>query len=349
MESPANAENGVRVSADLGGAPAPDQVGSGPTGNRQHWRSWLRESPWQLPVLIVIAGAVIGALTPNYLSATNLRAILESAALTGIVAVTATPVTLSGNFFSLSTQQSSILGAVLFAWMIGHGVNVAVCLAATLLAVAFSGLLQGLLVAAGLNPIITTLAAGSVILGAVAWRTQSQSISMGSHSVSWLGIDQVFGLPASVLVFIGVTLVVSWVSAKTVFGRRTLLVGANRLTAEISGISVRRVTVWVFVVAGIGSAIAGILSASAIGYANTQFFGTLTFDVIAALLIGGTSIQGGYGSPLRSAFGAVLIAMINDAMLLHQYSSGVQQTVEGGLVLLVIVALQSKRLAGRRR
>jgi ribose/xylose/arabinose/galactoside ABC-type transport system permease subunit len=219
----------------------------------------------------------------------------------------------------------------------------------TLLAVALTGLVQGLVVAAGLNPIITTLAIGSIILGAVAWRTQSQSVSMGTHSVAWLGIDQVFGLPASVLVFVGVTLIVSWVSAKTVFGRRTLLSGANRLTADISGISVRRVTVAVFAVAGVGSAIAGILSASAIGYANTQFFGTLTFDVVAAVLIGGTSIQGGYGSPLRSAFGAILIAMINDAMLLHQYTSGVQQTIEGALVLLVIIALQASVFTGRRQ
>jgi ribose/xylose/arabinose/galactoside ABC-type transport system permease subunit len=315
---------------------------------RSRLRGISRDLPWQLPVLIVVGAVVIAIFTPHFLTGSNIRAILESAALTGIVAVTATPVTVSGNFFSLATQQSSILGAVLFAAMVGHGWTVGVAIVLTLLAVGATGLIQGLTVAAGLNAIIATLAAGSIILGAVAWRTHSQSVSLGEHEVAWLGIKQYLGLPMAVLVFIGVTIVLSVVSAKTTLGRQILLTGANRATARLSGIPTGRVTVWTFVISGFGSGIVGILTASAIGYADTQFFASLTFDVIAAILVGGTAIQGGFGSSLRSALGAVLIAMIGNAVLRHQFSSGVQQTIQGVLVLFVIVVLQSS-LSLRRR
>lgn len=319
-----------------------------PPPRRRGVLEWLRETPWQLPVGIVAVGLLIALFTPGFIQASNIRAILESASLTGIVAVSATSVTLSGNFFSLSTQQSAILGAVLFAYAIGHGWNVALAIAFVLVAGALTGLVQGAIIAAGLNAIITTLAAGSIMLGAIAWASQSQSVSMGTHTVNWLGIHQVAGVPPAVIVFVLVVAVLSWISAKTTLGRRTLLSGANRETAALSGISVKSVTVWSFVIAGVGAAIAGILSAAVIGYANTQFFGTLTFDAIAAVLVGGTAIKGGFGSPLRSAYGAVLIALINNAMLLHQFSSGAQQTIEGALVVVVIIVLQSSLIVGRK-
>ena len=299
-------------------------------------------------LVIIAVFVVIVLLTPGFFSVGNIRAILESASVTGVVAVTATLVTLSGNFFSLSTQQSCIFSAVLFAAMIGHGWAVPIALIVVLAAVTLCGVIQGVVVAAGLNPIITTLAAGSIILGGVAGVTQNASVSMGSRSVAWLGIDQFHGVPVAVIVFFVVTAAVWWVAEKTTLGRRTLLSGANRATAEISGISIATVTIWAFAIAGFGAALAGILTASEIGYANTTFFGTATFDVIAAILVGGTAIQGGYGSPLRSAYGAVFISVINNAMLAHQFSGGEQQALEGALVLAVIIFLQSPVFRGRR-
>ncbi len=74
----------------------------------------------------------------------------------------------------------------------------------------------------------------------------------------------------------------------------------------------------------------------------------MTFDVVAAILVGGTAIQGGHGSPFRSAYGALFIAMISNAMLLHQFSGGAQQALEGGLVLAIIVFLQSPVLRTMR-
>jgi ribose/xylose/arabinose/galactoside ABC-type transport system permease subunit len=254
-----------------------------------------------------------------------------------------TAVTLSGHFFSLSTEQSALLGAMLFAALVGSGVPVVLGLLLTLAIVAATGAVQGVVVAIGLNPIITTLAAGSVIGGAVAGMSHNESIMTGDAQVSWLGTAQPFGIPAAVVIFALVTLICTLLSSGTVLGRQTLLTGANSKSAVVAGVPVKRIAVVVFAMVSAGSGLAGIMTASTLGYASTQMFATLTFDVIAAVLVGGTSIQGGAGSPLRSAGGAILISEINSLMLLHNMGAGERITVQGALVLTVIALLHTRR------
>ena len=129
-------------------------------------------------------------------------------------------------------------------------------------------------------------------------------------------------------------------------GRETMLLGANRATARISGISVTRVTILAFAIFSVGLAIAGILNGAAFNQATSRSFTNLTIDVIAALLVGGTAIQGGQGSPLRSAGGALLIAVISSMMVLNDFSTGGRLAVQGGVVVAVVVLLDQLR---RRR
>jgi ribose transport system permease protein len=299
---------------------------------------------WQLPLVIVLVALGSALVTPDFLAADNIRAILVTASVTGVVAVSMTAVTLSGHFFSLSTEQSALLGAMLFAWLVGtSGVPVFLGLVITLVVVALTGALQGVVVAIGLNPIITTLAAGSVIGGLVSRVSHNESVTTGGAAVSWLGTAQPLGVPAAVIIFAIVTLVCTILSSGTVAGRQTLLTGANSRAAVLAGVPVKRVAVLVFAMVAAGSGLAGVMTASTLGYASTQMFATLTFDVIAAVLVGGTSIHGGAGSPLRSAGGAILIAEINSLMLLNNVTAGTRITVQGALVLAVIAILHTRR------
>jgi ribose transport system permease protein len=233
---------------------------------------------------------------------------------------------------------------MLFAWLVGtSGVPVVLGLVITLVVVALTGALQGVVVAIGLNPIITTLAAGSVIGGLVSRVSHNESVTTGEAGVSWLGTAQPFGVPAAVIIFTIVTLVCTFFSSGTVAGRQTLLTGANSKAAVLAGVPVKRVAVLVFAMVAAGSGLAGVMTASTLGYASTQMFATLTFDVIAAVLVGGTSIHGGAGSPLRSAGGAILIAEINSLMLLNNVTAGTRITVQGALVLAVIAILHTRR------
>ncbi len=310
-----------------------------------------RRADW-LPMAIVVAisaAAVLIAvlLTPSFLTVDNIRAILRNAAIVGIVAVGMTPVTLSGNFVSLGITQSAMLAMVAFVAMLGAGWGQVPSVIAVIALLVAVGILQGAIIAVGLNPVITTLAAGAIIFGVVSELSGGGIVRAGPHAVDW-GAATVAGIPVEVLVFVVFTALVSFVMQRTVIGRETTLVGANRATAEISGISFNRVTIVAFAIFSVGLALAGIINGAAFGQATAVSFPGLTVDAIAAVLVGGTAIQGGRGSPLRSAGGAVLIAVISNMMVLNNFSTGGRLAVQGGVVVVIVVLLDFLWRRGRR-
>lgn len=288
-------------------------------------------------LLLVTAG---GGLTPGFLTTDNLRSVLLSAAVTGIVAVSMTPITMSGNFVSLASAQTAMLAAVSWGSLVVGGMHFAVAGGVVVIALAALGALEGLVVAAGLNTLITTLAVGAIIYGATSQRTAGADVTFTGDLPAWLSRGEFLGTPTAVFVFLAVTAAVTALVHCTVMGRWVILTGANPAAARISGVPVRRVTVAAFVVAGIGAAIAGMVASAQVGSANVEFLPTLTVDAIAAILIGGTSVAGGHGSPMRSAVGAIIIAVLNNLLSRHGLAVGPAQAVLGAAVLLVIVGLR---------
>lgn len=296
---------------------------------------------------VAVAIAVAAVVTPNFLTLDNSRAILRNAAVVGIVAVAMTPVTLSGNFVSLAISQSAMLAMVSFVALLGAGWPEIAAIPVVIVGLIAVGIVQGAVVAAGLNPIITTLAAGAIIFGVVSEATQGGIVRAG-YPIAW-GSSTVAGIPIQVLIFVLFTALVSLLVQRTVIGRETVLVGANRATARISGISFTRVTILAFAILSVGVAIAGVLNGAAFAQATAVSFPDLTIDVIAALLVGGTAIQGGRGTPLHSAGGAVLIAVISNMMVLNNFSTGGRLAVQGAVVVVIVVLLDLLRRRGRRR
>jgi ribose transport system permease protein len=332
------------VSGPARSAAAELPAASPATGGRPEW----------LPTAIVIAIAAVVILfavfaTPKFLTVDNIRAILRNAAIVGIVAVGMTPVTLSGNFVSLAIGQSAMLAMMIFVALLGAGSPQVLAMIVVVIGLIAVGVIQGMIIAAGLNPVITTLAAGAIIFGVVSELSRGGIVTDGDNGVSW-GAATIAGIPIEVLIFILFTAAVTLVMQRTVTGRETILVGANRPTAKISGISFARVTILAFAILSVGLAIAGILSGAAFGQSTAVFFPDLTIDVIAAVLVGGTAIQGGRGSPLRSASGAVLIAVTSNMMVLNDFSTGGRLAVQGGVVAVIVVLLDllRRRGAGRR-
>ena len=321
-------------------APAGDAAGPGGDAARAE-----RLSTAIVVGVVAVAVVIAVALTSNFASVDNVRAILRNASIVGIVAVAMTPITLSGNFISLGTQQSAMAATIVFLALVGTGWVPALAILVVLVALVLVGVLQGVVVAAGLNPIITTLAAGAIIFGVVADATNGQIVRLGDHPISW-GDSTIFGVPLEVLVFVLFTVAVGLFMIRTVAGREMILAGANKDTAEVSGISVRRVAIGAFVVFSVGLAIAGVLTGAGYGQATIQSLSTLTIDSLAAILVGGTAIAGGYGSPWRSAAGAVLIAVISNVMVLNDFSTGGRLAIQGLVVVIVVVLLEFLR---RRR
>jgi ribose transport system permease protein len=291
-----------------------------------------------VPVLAVLALLVLAITTGGFLTTANITAVLRSASYTGIIAVAMTPMTVSGNFVSLATQQTAVAGGMVLVVLLNDGLPVVLAIAVLLAAVVATGALQALLVAAGLNPIVTTLAAASIILGTTNTLSGSKPVALTGSYLSW-GNSSFLGLPVEVLVFGVFTVLANVGFTRTSLGRATTLIGTNRRTAAVSGLSFRRVTLAAFTIFSLGIAAVAVLYPAGYGSVTPDSLNTLTFDIIGALLVGGIAINGGRGAPWRSAVGAVFIATTTNVLLLHGLPTGAVEMFSGLIITLAVVLL----------
>jgi ribose transport system permease protein len=297
-------------------------------------------------VAVLVAG---GLTTPEFLTIDNVLIVVRAASITGIVALGMTFVTLSGNFFSLSVEQTAALCSIIFAEGLAHGFGLGASLILALLASVVIGLGQGLVVSAGLNPIVTTLGAGAALYGLAAVVTHNEVVNFSSSSAEWLGRGRPLGVPTQSWAFIILTALATFVLIRTRFGREIYLVGTNRAAARASGLSVGKASVLAFMLSSLAAGIAGVFTAAQITQAPLTQFNGLNIDVIAAVLVGGTALQGGEGSTLRSALGAVFIALLANFMILRQTDFGTRTLVTGLIVVVATSAFHLLRTRGRVR
>ena len=276
--------------------------------------------------------AIGGSTTPTFLTLDNLLVVIRNASITGIVALGMSYVTISGNLFALSAEEMAILCACVFAWLIHAGLGLAPSIAATLLMAAGGGAVQGGIIALGADPIITTLASGALFRGLASLVTGNQNIALGSHAAEWLGTGRPLGIPTQSWAFVILTAAAWFVIERTRIGRQVLLTGANRAAAAASGLRVGEAALIGVTLLGLCCGLVGISAASQFGLAAANLFAGLNIDVVAAILVGGIALEGGQGSPIQAALGAVVIALMQNFMLLHDLSTGVRLTVVGGLV-----------------
>jgi ribose transport system permease protein len=283
----------------------------------------------------IIALAVIGgAVTPTFLTLDNLLVVIRQASVTGVVALGMSYVTISGNLFALSAEELAILTACIFGWLMRAKFGLALSLIATLLFAGLGGAVQGGIIALGADPIITTLAFGGFFRGLASVVSQNQNILLGTNAAQWLGTGRPLGVPTQSWAFLILT-PLAWVALqKTRIGRVLLLSGANRAAAKASGLRVGQAALVGVTLLGLCCGLAGISAAAQFGQAVANLFQGLNFDVIAAILVGGIALRGGQGSPVQAALGAAFIALLQNFMLLNDFTSGWRMTVVGCLVAL---------------
>lgn len=300
-----------------------------------------------LSALIVIL-AVGGTTTHSFLSGDNLLNIVQVASLTGIIALGTTFLTLSGNFFSLSLEQTGALCSISFAAMIGWGLPWPLAVLLTVAVGCACGALQGAFVAFGANPIIVTIAGGAAIIGLASVLTGSHAVIIRSTNVQWIGTSQPLGVPITTWTFLAMSVVAQVVLVRTRFGRSVMLTGSNRPAARAVGLPIGRISSNAFIISAGCAAVAGIFVAAQSNRGLVTNLAGSNLDVVAAVLIGGTSIQGGDGSVFRTALGAIFIALLQNLLILRGYSSGLRELVEG-LAIVVGVSVFWLAKGGTRR
>jgi ribose/xylose/arabinose/galactoside ABC-type transport system permease subunit len=214
------------------------------------------------------------------------------------------------------------------------------------------GAINGLSVAAlRLTPFIVTLATMGMAQGLTLQAAAGQSVYNLPPALTIFGGGRIFGgLPISVIVTVIVFVFGEILLKRTAFGKSVYAVGGNREAARLAGIDVNRVTFLVYLLAGFCAGIAAILTVGRVGAATPTGGAGVELRVIAAIVIGGTSLFGGKGSLWGTLVGVLLIGVINNGLTLLNVDPFLVQFMQSALIFIAVLfdALNTRRIASRR-
>lgn len=293
--------------------------------------------PYFGAVALIIAGSFF---FPQILSVDYLTQQLQIAAFLGLLATGATIVILLGHI-DLSVPWVLTGAAIVSTALVGTGNSVLAALAvpAALVFGALIGLINGLGVAVLRIPsMVWTLAVNSMLLGLAVLNTggfnpkgESSPLMVAMASGDFLG------LPLSFLIWIAVCIALSWVLVRTPFGRYLRSIGFNEKATFLSGVSTPSVVFAAFAIAGMCSALGGVMLA---GYANQAYQSMgdpFLLPTIAAVVIGGTSILGGRGGLFGTIGGAVFITLLTSILSVMQIGDAWRNIIFGVIILAMLL------------
>jgi erythritol transport system permease protein len=312
--------------------------------------------------LIVLAILVIffGAISPEYLSQSNLILMTKHVSVNAILAIGVTFVILTGGIDlsvgSIAGLSSMIAGGLLFeglAWFGGGEVffSAAVVILIGIVFGALVGAVNGVLITRfRVAPFIATLGMLYVARGFAQLRSNggtfpdlAGSAARGNQGFGVIGAGNFIGVPVAVWIMIVVAAVAIVVTTKTPFGRQVFAVGGNERAAVLAGIRANRIKMAVYIISGGCAALAGLLLTSELGAAYPDTATTYELNAIAAAVLGGTALSGGRGSIVGTIMGAFVIGFLSDGLVLVGVSPFWQSVVKGAVIVFAVITEQAQQ------
>lgn len=282
-----------------------------------------------LLVVIAILYLVFSLNAPGFISLNNQMNVLRDAATIGIAAWAMTLIIISGEI-DVSVGPMVAFVSVCLAFLLQFEVPLAIACLLVLLLGALMGTLAGVL--RGVFNVPSFVATLGLFM------TNALPVPIDENEVlDWLG-GQFLGVPVSALIMMVLFALFVFISRKTAFGRSVFAVGGNATAAQLCGINVRRVRILIFTLSGLLAAVTGILLAARLGSGNAGAANGLEFDVIAAVVVGGTALSGGRGSLFGTLLGVLVITLIGNGLVLLGINSFFQQVVRGVIIVVAVLA-----------
>lgn len=300
------------------------------------FRRWMLRP--EAPALVFIAALlVIFSITADgFLSGSNFERILDQVAVIGVIALAVNVVVLSGE---IDISVGSMLGlcAVVAGLVAAEYGGLALPLLAGMATGAVAGSVNGLLVTLGRVPaIIVSLGMLYALRGLVTLITGGSYVTQIPEASRQLGIGSIFGIEMPIFVLFGLFAVMALIGSYSNWGRNVYAIGGNRRASRLAGLPLNRTRFLAFMTVGIFVGIAATIYMGRVGSIQTSAGSMLELQVIAAVVIGGTSIAGGRGSALAALSGAVLIGVILNGIVLLGVPGVWQNVVLGGLILVAV-------------
>jgi ribose transport system permease protein len=313
------------------------------------WRSIVGRQEFGVFLILVAMMTFLSLYTDTFLTSTNLFNILRAFSWIAISAFGQTLVIITAG---IDLSVGSVMGitGLVTAMLMVAGVPVPLAVGGGLLTGLVIGFLNGLMITKGkLPPFIATL--GSLLMarglsyglsGGWPVRDLPQSFRfLGQYDIPFLGV----GIPLPLVFTVLLAIIMSLFLMRTVWGYRIYAVGGNETATGLSGINTARVKIMVYSLCSLLTAIGGVLMTARLGVAAPTAGTAYELDVIAAVVVGGTSLMGGAGTILGTLIGALIMGVLRNGLVLIGVSAYWLQAVQG---FVIVVAIMLDQLRKRR-
>jgi ribose transport system permease protein len=307
-------------------------------------RLLVRIGPFLGLILVIVLFSLPEETRGYFLTYHNFKIIFTQTVIVAIGALGMTLVIVSGGI-DISVGSGVALTSVVGALLIQRGWGTPEVVVATIAAGALLGLANGAAIAGlRMTPFIITLGMLGVARGVAKWLGDNQTVNYDSSPINgWMTTASPFSytLPSGVWVAVMLAIVTAWVLRSTVLGRHIYALGSNESAARLCGIPTTRLKVLVYVLGGCFTGLAGLFQLSRLRQGDPTVAVGLELDIIAAVIIGGASLNGGVGGVLGSMIGALIMSVLRNGSQQMGWPTYFQEIIIG---LVIIAAVFIDRL-----
>lgn len=290
-----------------------------------------------LIVMLLALGVWFSLGSEFFLTRDNLLLIGAEASALGIMA-TAQTYLIVARGIDLSVGSVVALSGVVTGLAFTNGVDIWTAAGLGLLVGAGAGLVNGFLaVVVGINPLIVSLGTLSFFSGLAFELSGGNTLVVANKSFDFLGSGEILGIPVPLLIFCVVGLSAYFVQRFTTIGRMIYAIGGNPVASELSGIPAKKVVFTLYILSGLSAALAGMILTSQLNSASPQVGGNFLLTVITAVILGGTSLNGGVGSIAGTTVAVALLTVLSNGFGLLGYDSSIETMVLGGVLIFAVV------------
>ena len=299
-------------------------------------------------LIIMFIIACIGS--PYFLDVYNIQSLLRDLAIIGMIGIAQSLLLLVGELDLSVGKIATLCGILSGMLMIYTKINPWVALICGLIFGIFFGLLNGLIITKlRLNSMVAKIGMQGVYGGINLVLTKGKAITGIPEQIQFLGKGSLGIVPMPFIFCIIVLVLVLFLVKKTKTGRYIYAIGNSREAATILGIKVDQIRVFIYVVVGLISSLAGLLYVCRLGSAQSTLGESWPMNSIAASVIGGVSLNGGIGNPAGALIGAAIISIISNMIVLFGVNAYWQQAVSGIVVVLAISFSSIMEIVRERR
>ncbi|GGD90309.1 L-arabinose ABC transporter permease AraH [Caballeronia sp. LZ025] len=313
--------------------------------DKQKW--WQQITEYSLIVIFIVMFVTMSLSVDHFFSIENMLGLALSISQIGMVACTMM-FCLASRDFDLSVGSTIAFAGVLCAMVLNATDNTFIAIIAAVAAGAVIGFVNGAVIAyLRINALITTLATMEIVRGLGFIVSHGQAVGVSSDTFIALGGLSMLGISLPIWVTLACFVVFGVLLNQTVYGRNTLAIGGNPEASRLAGINVERTRVWIFLIQGAVTALAGVILASRITSGQPNAAQGFELNVISACVLGGVSLLGGRATISGVVIGVLIMGTVENVMNLLNIDAFYQYLVRGAILLAAVLLDQLKNRGSR--